>query len=50
MLMILGSNPAAAPYINCSKIFTILYFSYFLVVIPLVSFFDDLVFEEEETE
>lgn len=36
-LMYLGSNPAAAPYVLCSKFFTILYFFYFIVILPLLS-------------
>jgi len=40
--MFLGSNPAAAPFIILSKIFTILYFLYFLLVIPLLTITDDL--------
>jgi len=33
-LMFLGCNPAAAPYVVSSKVFTVLYFAYFLVVLP----------------
>jgi ubiquinol-cytochrome c reductase cytochrome b subunit len=34
-LIFLGSNPAAAPYVLASKLFTIGYFLYFLIIIPL---------------
>jgi len=34
--MFLGSRAAAAPYVITSKVFTILYFAYFLLVLPLV--------------
>lgn len=36
-LIFLGSNPAAAPYVMSSKIFTILYFFDFLIVTPILS-------------
>jgi hypothetical protein len=36
--MFLGSRAAAAPYVVTSKIFTILYFAYFLLVLPLVGY------------
>jgi hypothetical protein len=39
--MFLGSNPAAAPFIICSKIFTFLYFIYILFAIPLTIIFDE---------
>jgi hypothetical protein len=35
--MYLGSNPAAAPYVLSSKFFTISYFAYFLLVLPILS-------------
>jgi len=37
ILIFLGSNPAAAPYVLSSKIFTILYFLYFLLFVPITS-------------
>lgn len=37
ILIFLGSNPAAAPYVLSSKIFTICYFLYFLVLVPVTS-------------
>jgi ubiquinol-cytochrome c reductase cytochrome b subunit len=33
-LMFLGSRAAAAPYVGASKLFTVLYFAYFLVLLP----------------
>lgn len=33
-LMFLGSRAAAAPYVGASKAFTVLYFAYFLIVLP----------------
>jgi len=32
--MFLGSRAAAAPYVGASKLFTVLYFAYFLVLLP----------------
>jgi len=37
ILIFLGSNPAAAPYVLSSKIFTICYFLYFLLFVPITS-------------
>ncbi len=34
ILMFLGGKPAVYPYVFCSKIFTLLYFIYFLVILP----------------
>lgn len=36
-LMFLGSRAAAAPYVLASKLFTALYFAYFLVVLPALA-------------
>lgn len=36
-LMFLGSRAASAPYVNASKLFTALYFSYFLLVLPALA-------------
>ena len=35
--MFLGSRAAAAPYILASKLFTALYFAYFLVILPTLA-------------
>jgi len=35
--MYLGMRPAEAPYVFASKIFTVLYFSYFLVYLPFLT-------------
>ena len=35
--MFLGSRAAAAPYVLASKLFTALYFAYFLVVLPTLA-------------
>lgn len=40
-LMFLGSRAAAAPYVTASKIFTVLYFAYFIVVLPALAWFAD---------
>jgi quinol-cytochrome oxidoreductase complex cytochrome b subunit len=40
-LMFLGSRAAAAPYVGASKIFTILYFAYFLLVLPTLAWFGE---------
>jgi len=36
-LMFLGSRAASAPYVGASKLFTALYFAYFVVVLPAVA-------------
>lgn len=46
-LIFLGSNPAAAPYVICSKFFTLAYFAYFLVFIPLLSVVNDCAFSKQ---
>jgi quinol-cytochrome oxidoreductase complex cytochrome b subunit len=33
-LMFLGGQAAAAPFVMCSKIFTFLYFGYFMIILP----------------
>lgn len=35
-LMYLGGQAAAAPFVVCSKIFTLLYFSYFIIILPFL--------------
>lgn len=35
--MYLGMRAAEAPYVYASKVFTALYFSYFLIFLPLLS-------------
>jgi len=35
--MYLGMRAAEAPYVYASKVFTALYFSYFLLFLPLLS-------------
>lgn len=37
-LLVLGGKPAAAPYVMCSKIFSVLYFIYFLVIVPVIPY------------
>jgi ubiquinol-cytochrome c reductase cytochrome b subunit len=39
ILMFLGGQPAAAPFVLASKMFTLLYFAYFLLFIPFYNFF-----------
>ena len=35
--MFLGSRAAAAPYVIASKLFTVLYFAYFLLILPALA-------------
>jgi hypothetical protein len=42
--MFLGGQPAAAPFVICSKIFTVTYFSYLILLIPLMNLMNDLTF------
>ena len=39
--MFLGSRAAAAPYVAASKLFTVLYFAYFLVGLPALAFLNE---------
>lgn len=41
-LMFLGSRAAAEPYVHASKLFTVLYFVYFLVVLPGLAYCSSL--------
>jgi ubiquinol-cytochrome c reductase cytochrome b subunit len=36
-LMILGAKHVESPYIEFGQIFTVCYFSYFLIIMPLIS-------------
>jgi len=40
-LMILGAKHVESPYIELGQIFTLLYFSYFLIVIPSISYIEN---------
>jgi hypothetical protein len=35
--MFLGTRPAEAPYVGASKLFTVLYFGYFLAFLPALA-------------
>ena len=41
-LMILGAKHVESPFIELGQIFTLLYFIYFLMFIPIMSYLDDL--------
>lgn len=41
MLMILGSKHVETPFIEYGQIFTVLYFSYFLIIIPIISYYEN---------
>jgi len=43
ILMFLGGQPAAAPFVICSKFFTITYFAYLLLSIPFINFMDKFI-------
>jgi len=49
-LLFLGSRAAAAPYVWASKIFTALYFVYFLLVIPFLAWFNTQFFITKAAE
>jgi hypothetical protein len=46
--MFLGSRAAAAPYVMISKLFTILYFSYFLILLPFLQYLHNFIIITEE--
>lgn len=48
ILLFLGGKPAAAPYVLASKIFTVLYFAYFIVIIPLIPTLEKFLLEKED--
>lgn len=41
LLLWLGAQPVEAPYVTISQISTILYFSYFLMILPLLSYIEN---------
>jgi hypothetical protein len=43
ILMFLGGQPAAAPFVICSKLFTLTYFSYLLLTVPCINFMHEYV-------
>jgi quinol-cytochrome oxidoreductase complex cytochrome b subunit len=43
MLTWLGSQPAEFPYVGLSQFLTILYFFYFLVILPVLSFVEKII-------
>lgn len=48
-LMFLGTRAAAEPYVHASKLFTVLYFLYFLVVLPTLTFYSSQLVKESST-
>jgi ubiquinol-cytochrome c reductase cytochrome b subunit len=46
-LMFLGSRAAAEPYVHASKLFTVLYFAYFLIVLPACAYWADAMFNHK---
>jgi len=40
-LMILGAKHVESPYIEYGQIFTLSYFSYFLIIIPCISYIEN---------
>lgn len=44
--MFLGTRAAAEPYVHASKLFTALYFLYFLVVLPTLTFYSSQLVKE----
>jgi ubiquinol-cytochrome c reductase cytochrome b subunit len=40
ILMFLGGQPAAAPFVLCSKFFTLTYFAYLLLALPFINLFE----------
>jgi hypothetical protein len=40
MLLILGGAPATQPYVKASQIFSVAYFAYFLIVLPMLPFIE----------
>lgn len=50
-LILLGSSPAAAPYVISSKAATGIYFGYFIIVLPLLAFLgNEVLAASEKTE
>jgi ubiquinol-cytochrome c reductase cytochrome b subunit len=45
ILMLLGAKHVESPFIELGQISTILYFSYFLIIVPLISLFENSLVE-----
>ena len=45
LLMILGAKHVESPFIEFGQISTVIYFSYFLIIIPIVSFMENILIE-----
>lgn len=50
ILMILGAKHVESPYIEFGQIATIIYFSYFLIIVPLVSLIENSLIELDNTK
>ena len=48
VLLFLGAQPAAAPFVICSKIFTVTYFSYLLLSIPAINYMHEYLFTTKQ--
>lgn len=46
--MYLGGQAAAAPFVICSKIFTFLYFGYFILILPSLGYIEAWLLEKPE--
>jgi len=44
--MKLGGKPAQEPYVMLSKIYTLLYFSYFLIILPAIPYLEQMSLKE----
>jgi len=45
--MFLGSQVAAAPFVVCSKISTLIYFAYFMMVKPSLGYFENTILSKK---
>jgi ubiquinol-cytochrome c reductase cytochrome b subunit len=45
LLMILGAKHVESPFIEFGQISTVIYFSYFLIIIPIISFMENILIE-----
>jgi ubiquinol-cytochrome c reductase cytochrome b subunit len=45
ILMVLGAKHVESPFIELGQVSTVLYFSYFLIIVPMISLFENTLIE-----
>lgn len=48
ILLILGGKPATEPYVLASKLFTVIYFFYFLTILPSIPYIEEFFYKTQQ--